>query len=249
MAININTIEDLMRALDENPEWLEAMRARLLTRELLELPQKFSQLTDRVDQLTDRVDLLAVRMDQLTDRMDQLTVRMDQLTAELNQFMAATNRRFDVLETEVKRHSVDIGQLKGLLARNIIIDEAALVARVMGFRRIRNLPREELWDLTEASDISDISTDDIRSFRKADLVVEATNRQGETCHIAVEISYTVDERDTSRALRNADFLTKFTGIPAYAAVSGLQLDSRIQSSIDSGEVFWHQMDPEILNPE
>ena len=39
MASNINDIEDLMRILDENPQWVEALRARLLTRELLELPQ------------------------------------------------------------------------------------------------------------------------------------------------------------------------------------------------------------------
>ena len=38
----ISSIEDLMRVLDENPTWLEAMRARLLTRELLELPDKFT---------------------------------------------------------------------------------------------------------------------------------------------------------------------------------------------------------------
>lgn len=34
----ITTIEDLMRVLDENPEWLEALRTRLLTCELIELP-------------------------------------------------------------------------------------------------------------------------------------------------------------------------------------------------------------------
>ena len=46
----INNIEDLVRILDENPEWLEAVRTRLLTRELLELPQVVADLTQRVDQ-------------------------------------------------------------------------------------------------------------------------------------------------------------------------------------------------------
>ena len=41
----INTIEDLMQILDENPEWLEAMHTRLLTHELLELPEKLTQFT------------------------------------------------------------------------------------------------------------------------------------------------------------------------------------------------------------
>ena len=38
----INTMEDLIQVLDEHPEWLEALRARLLTRELLDLPHNFA---------------------------------------------------------------------------------------------------------------------------------------------------------------------------------------------------------------
>ena len=52
----INNIEDLVRVLDEHPEWLEAVRTRLLTRELLELPQVVATLAQRVDDLTQRVD-------------------------------------------------------------------------------------------------------------------------------------------------------------------------------------------------
>ena len=40
----INTIEDLIQILDEHPRWLEALRARLLTRELIELPEKFARV-------------------------------------------------------------------------------------------------------------------------------------------------------------------------------------------------------------
>lgn len=48
MAANtIDTVEDLIRVLDANPVWLEALRARLLTRELLELPQQLAALTGR----------------------------------------------------------------------------------------------------------------------------------------------------------------------------------------------------------
>ena len=38
----INTMEDPIQVLDEHPEWLEALRARLLTRELLDLPHNFA---------------------------------------------------------------------------------------------------------------------------------------------------------------------------------------------------------------
>ena len=41
MAI-INTIEDLIQLLDDNPRWVEALRARLLTRDLVELPESIA---------------------------------------------------------------------------------------------------------------------------------------------------------------------------------------------------------------
>ena len=47
----INDISDLARILKEHPEWAETMRSLLLTRELVELPEKVAQLTERVDRL------------------------------------------------------------------------------------------------------------------------------------------------------------------------------------------------------
>ena len=47
----INNIEDLGRVLDEPPEWLEAVRVRLLMRELPELPQTVAELVQSVAEL------------------------------------------------------------------------------------------------------------------------------------------------------------------------------------------------------
>lgn len=245
----INSIDDLMRVLDDNPAWLEAMRVRLLTRELLELPEKFTQLTDTVSQQGERLDQLITVVSKQGEGLDQLTETVNRIGTQLEQFIEAANKRFDDIEVEVKRHSVQMGELKGIFARSQFVSEAALVARDMGLRRTRNLDQDELWDMTEESDITGISTGDIRSFRRADLVLEATDREGETCYVAVEVSYTVDERDTRRAIRNAEYLTKFTGVPAYAAVAGFDVDYRIQDSIEDGLVSWYQMDPFILDVE
>ena len=245
----INSIEDLMRVLDDNPAWLEAMRVRLLTRELMELPDKFTQLTDTVSQQGERLDRLTAVSSQQSERLDRLTETVNRIGTQLSQFIEAADRRFDNIEVEVKRHTVQMGELKGIFARSLFVSEAALVARDMGLRRTRNLDQEELWDMTEASDTTGISTGDLRSFRKADLVLEATDLEGETCYVAVEVSYTVDGRDTRRAIRNAEYLTRFTGITAYAAVAGFDADYRIQDSIEDGQVAWYQMDPFILNVE
>jgi hypothetical protein len=52
----INTIEDLIRVLDENPQWVDALRVRLLTRELIELPETFAKFAEVVNQRLTRLE-------------------------------------------------------------------------------------------------------------------------------------------------------------------------------------------------
>ena len=42
----INSQEDLLRALRENPEWKEAVRALILGEELLQIPTRFNAFVD-----------------------------------------------------------------------------------------------------------------------------------------------------------------------------------------------------------
>ena len=292
----INTIDDFLQVLDENPKWVEALRARLLSRQLIELPEKFAQFIEATDKRFERLEqrldrfieatdkrfeMLEQRFENLEQRLDRfieatdkrfenLEQRFERLEQRLDRFIEATDKRFENLETRVQSiqndvsilkdaqvqnatriQSIqnDLGMLKGAHARNAAIGEAPHIAQDMGFNWTTNLSQKNLWDLTKISDTSGIPTNELRSFHRADLIMEATGREGETCYIAVEISFTVNGRDTTRALRNAGFLTKFTGKPAYAAVVGLRRDDRVQDSIESGQVFWYQLPMEVLQAE
>ncbi len=235
----IHTIEDLLRVLDEKPEWVDALRARLLSPELLKLPEKFAEFVEATNK----------RFDTLERRLDQFIAEMNKFVAEMNKFVEATNKRFDTLETSVKSIQDDVGLLKGAHARSAALREATSIARDMGLQRTKNLTQDDLWALTDLADPSDIPANELRSFRRADLIMEATDPDGETCYIAVEISFTANGRDTTRALRNAGFLTRFTGKRSYTAIAGLRLDDRIQGRIESGEVLWYQLDPDVLEAE
>ena len=136
--------------------------------------------------------------------------------------------------------------IKERAVRAVAVDRAPLIACELGLRRIRSLTADEIWDLTEAADTAAIANEDIYSFRHAHLIMEAVDAAGETCYVAVEISSTAGPRVTKRALRNADFLTRFTGRTAYAAVSGLERDGRIREVIESGAVFWLRIDPDTF---
>ena len=248
MAV-INTMEDLIRLLDENPKWVEALRVRLLTRELIELPEKFAEFVkvtnERFDKLEGKHDKLEGRFDKLERRFDELERRFDKLEKRFDEL----EKRFDKLEAQVKSLQDDVGMLKGAHARSAAIREASSIAREMNFYRTKNLSQDDLWALIDCADTADIPKNVLRSFRRADLIMEATDQDGETCYIAVEISFTVNGRDTTRALRNAEFLTRFTDKPAHAAVVGLRRDDRIHDLINRGDVFWYQLDPEIMDVE
>ena len=136
----------------------------------------------------------------------------------------------------------DIGILRGDFARRNAANEAADIAENMGFRLLHTLTRSDLQAMYEAGDTAGISRGALQSFRRAYLVIAAADGDGATHYIAVEISYTADERDTDRALRNAGFLTRFTGRPAHAAVASTRSDNRIQHLIDDGQIYWHQLE-------
>ena len=68
----INTIDDLFQTLDENPRMLEAVRARLLTRELLELPQVFAAFVKTTDKRFEAID---GRLDGIDGRLDGIDGR------------------------------------------------------------------------------------------------------------------------------------------------------------------------------
>ena len=246
----INNIEDLVELLDKNPRWLDAARARVLTRELIELPQtlaRFAAGTNEhfaeVDQRFDKVEgEMNERFDKVDQRFDKVDQRIDKVEGEMNE-------RFDKVESDISGLRDDIAPLKGAHVRSAAVREAGLIAEDMGFTFVQTLNPEQIRILSRSESTADIPAGDLRSFRRADLIMEVTDGEGETCYVAVEISFTANGRDTTRAVRNAGFLTSFTGKRSVAAVAGLRRDDRIDESIESGEVFWHQLDPSDLEAE
>ena len=90
-------------------------------------------------------------------------------------------------------------------------------------------------------DTTDIAPGDLRSFRMADMIIEATDPAGQLHYIAVEVSFTADRRDIDRPIRNAGYLTRFTGQPAHAVVASVHTDRCIDDIINSGQIHWQQL--------
>ena len=231
----IHTIEDLMGVLDDNPGWLEALRVRVLTREVLDLPRIVSDLARNTDQRFDRVDQ---RMDKLDQRMDKLDQRMDKL-----------DQRMDKLDQRMERLENDIGILRGAHARNAAQRYAEDITDELGLEMVQVLRDAEIRMLARSQESKDMHINDLRSFRAADLIIEARDSKGETCYVAVEVSFTANGRDTRRAIRNAGYIYRFTGKRAYSVVTGIRRDDGIQQAIASGDVLWFQLPAEAFEVE
>ena len=252
----INTIEDLLRLLDENPEWVEALRTRLLTQDLLDLPERFSQFVAEMQDFRAEVNRFVEATNRRFDAIEARQDRMENDIKEIRKDVGEIRQNVDVLQQDVgelkqdvKDGRRDIAVLRGSHARTAALRSATTIARRMGLRRPKTLSEDDLWDMTDSTDTSDIHANVLDSFRSADLVMEATDTVGEVCYIATDISFTVHQIDISRAIRNSRFLTRFTGRPAFAVVAGEYAHEDIQDVLDTGGVFWHQLKRSDLEVE
>lgn len=152
------------------------------------------------------------------------------------------------LTSQINQLRDDIGPIKDAHATSSAIREADLIAEEMGFRFARVLERSDIRRLVNGQGLPGASPDDLKSFRRADMIIEVTDSQGEVAYIAAEISFTADERDTNRAIRNAEYMNRLTGKQARAAVVGLRRDNRIEK-ISQSEVFWYDLPQSSLHSD
>ena len=200
----INNMEDLIRVLDENPEWLEAVRVRLLTRELLELPQTVA-----------RSDEPLARIEENQAELTKSQVALVSGHAQLAEALARVEARQDRIQD-------DLGWIKGRIIYDIVRNDAGQIAREMGFELEETLVRSDLMAISRGQDVSDLPRGTLQSFHRAELMMQVADEEGGQLYIAVEASFTANGRHSRRAIRNAELMTRFTGLPATAAVAGVR---------------------------
>ena len=238
----IRTVERLMQTLDENPQLMEALRSRVLTRELLELPANHAKLAAWAEQIAEQLSQLTKRMDRLTERVDQIAEQLAQLTERVNQIA----EQLAELVKQVGRLQNDVGTIKGFITDAVVHRLAPAIALTMGLSLRGKVDGVALSAMVAGPDRDGISFGDLESFLLADLIIETGNGDGETVYVAVEASYTVDRRDTDRAIRNAAYLTRFTGKPARAVVTGRHKDWNVDGQIESRAVLWYEFPADLL---
>ena len=266
----IHTTDDLIRLLNENDEFRQAVRRHVLSDELIQLPERLAKFETHVEdfigeqrQFNKEQRQFNKEQRQFNKEQRQFNQRMESSIGELRDTVAQQGDAIGELRDTVaqqgdaisrqgdaiSRQGDAIGELRGNTARQVVSTHFIEIAEGMGFWCKGILMRADLVQMLTHSERDDIPHGDRQSFFRADLVVEATDSDGAMHYIAVEASYTADQRDTSRAQRNAALLTRFTGHPAHAAIASVRNVHEIQSLIDDGTVYWHALDPADFTPE
>ena len=228
----INSIEDFARILRENPDWADTIRSLLLSKELLALPETFAKFAEATDK-----------------RLETDVASLKQGQSELRSGQDAIIQKLDTLEKGQQRFLDELGALKGssmFLAARFEIPE---LVYGMGFRYLRTLSKNDLFHMVMDNDTDDMPTPALRSFREADFIIKVADQSGATNYLTVEASFTVDERDVERVVRNAEYITRFTGSPGWPVLMGVRYVNEVASVIDSSEVYWYQIDESVLVPE
>ena len=222
----INSQEDFLRALRENPEWKEAVRALILGEELLQLPARFNAFVDEQRQVNKRVE---------SD--------ISELKTGVGELQAGQRR----IEARMDRQEYDTSTLKGWYASSVASRSAETLPLDLGLEYVRTLSEADLDRMVRAAR-PDLPLNEVRSFRRADLVVEARD-ESEIVYIVLEASYTADLRDSDRAQRNARLLTDFTGHRAIPVIASVRNVNEVSALVESGVVHWYEIEERYLARE
>ena len=211
----------LLQALQDDPEFLAQVRSLILPAELVQLPERFAQFATYV---TDFIR-----------RQEEFNARQEE-----------TNAR---VEERLQRITDDLGVLKGHAAGRIAREMSDDIAEHLGYEITQQLNGNDLRAMLRGSTPYDIPVSVRRSFYVADLVAKVEDQDGNELFMAVEASYTADERDTRRAVRNAGLISRFTGLTAVPVVASLENDHAVQQLVDDGQVQWFQFQAQDLQPQ
>ncbi|MYC62579.1 MAG: hypothetical protein F4X16_07050 [Caldilineaceae bacterium SB0661_bin_34] len=246
------TEQQFLERLDTSPKFRDEVRRRVLSAELIAMPENLAETSAQLAKLSKEFGVFANEQRTINTelRTDVAELRTD--VAELKEGQAEL--RTDVNELKegqaeikntLKRIETDVGELKGNAAYWIALSRYDEILEDLNLECVRLLAREDLTKMVRGFGANKFEWGDRRSFYRADLVMEATEVQDPdtTRYVAVEASYTGAHRDTSRAIRNAEMLKRCTGHEASAVVASVRNDRDIQPVINAGRVTWFQLNP------
>ncbi|GBC85190.1 Chromosome partition protein Smc [bacterium HR11] len=240
MALTIQDFEDLVKLLNEHPEWRERLRSVLfpeweefrtavseLLRESLALQR---DVLDALRRLATRLESLAARVDELAEAQKRTEAQLQALTArvdELAEAQGALTVRMDELTQAQKELTVRMDTLAEILQgmrgeREGAKFEGQIRRAAFGiFRGGRNFRKDVEDALERAAAEGTIDWKAFRRVRATDLLWWKKPQGQPPVLLVAEVSLQVDQHDVDRVLQTARILTQlFPDLQVIPVVMG-----------------------------
>jgi hypothetical protein len=225
VAFTVNDLQDFLRLLREQPEWLDEVRRVVLTDELLALPRELAEAQLRTDarfaELAEAIQRLGLRFEEAQRRNEEQLAELRRQTdarfAELAEAIRQLTLRFEEAQQRNEDWFADIrGELLEIRYRNRI-------GAIFGGRlcKPRVVDGGDVWDMFRGR----LDEAEIRRIVAADLIVRGglLPAQGEgELWLVVEVSGVVDRNDVARAAERAALLRK-AGLLVVPVAAGERL--------------------------
>ena len=274
--VNITTPQDFIQALLSDPELLRQARQAIITDDLMALPAQFAEHLKTQNRILDELAELRETQSSMLETQNRLLAEQAQQRETQDAMLETQNRLLaeqaqqretqNQLLREVRNHGIrlqridhDFRNFRGNFAESAARKSAYGIAIMLSEEKsldlditsIRIIPHAEYTAFARQygrANFNALPRDVKMSFLHSDLIIEAREEDGPIFYIAVEASYTCDGRDTARAISHSLLLTQFTGKESYPAISGVRLDNSIQPIINSGDILWHPIEEEEMDP-
>ena len=253
----INTIQDLLQLLRDQPQWAEELRGILLSKELQDLPAAVRELAQAVRDGTAATDQ---RLTSLETDTAQLKADTDQLkadTAQLKTDTAQLKTDTDQLKRDTDQLRGDMGRLRGAEYERRAEDRAVQrTLTQMGFvqPRIIKGPRSGIQPLL-SSVLARARNQAVRegraipqpseeaNFLNADIIIadlgdpdEGDRRSPPMAYALFEASITADSGDVTRARDRARTLADTLDVQVTPAVLADNAPEQVATEATAAEV-------------
>ena len=151
MAFTVDEFHDLVRLLDQHPDWRREMQRLMLSDEVLRLPERVTALTAaqervdaRLDALTDAVQELVAAQARTEERMTELAAAHGRLEERMTELAAAHGRLEERMTELAAAHGRLEERMTDLVARQDQLEE-----RVSELAAAQAVTQQRLNELTE----------------------------------------------------------------------------------------------------
>ena len=237
----VNDFIDILRIIREQPEWADALRSALLSKDVLELPQRLAEFAEATNKrlAAQEGEVAEIKID-VSDlkagqaRLEAGQARLEAVQTQLEGEVAEIKVDVSELKVGQARLEEDVARLRGnsyeqKAANNIvtIVRHPLDIGRVRvlkGYAAINPMIFHEFMGAAEEQ--GTIDSQERTEAGSTDIVLQGQRVSDlSNVYVAVEVSVTAANSDINQAADRSDLLRRATGEESLPAVVSAHIDA------------------------